>query len=95
MAVTNFIGTYSMSNSTPFKNDREAIFHLLRGSVRRPRKSVTLRPFESPYLTAREAAHYLGMTYGTFRNIATRITRTAHGRYTRTALDSFASKKKK
>jgi excisionase family DNA binding protein len=49
----------------------------------------------SPYLTAREAADYLNVSYGTFRNWATRIKRAKTGRYRREDLDQFASTRRK
>jgi hypothetical protein len=48
-------------------------------------------PVASPYLTARQAAAYLGIAYGTFRNKATRIRKMPQtGRYRREDLDAFA-----
>lgn len=47
-------------------------------------------PIPSPYLTAKEAAAYLNVAYGTFRHIATRIRRCRHGRYHRDDLDAYA-----
>jgi hypothetical protein len=49
----------------------------------------------SPYLTARQAAAYLNVSYGTFRNWATQIKRTKTGRYRKDDLDHFAQNRKK
>lgn len=47
---------------------------------------------ESPYLTAKEAAAYLGIAYSTFRKRATQIKRMPQtGRYRREDLDLWAS----
>lgn len=53
------------------------------------------RPGESPYYTAREAAAYLRIAYGTFRNWATQIKRNNLGRYHRADLDRFANTRKR
>lgn len=50
---------------------------------------------ESPYLTAKEAAAYLRVSYGTFRNWATKIKRHRTGRYRREDLDEFARTRRK
>lgn len=47
------------------------------------------------YMTAKEAADYLNVTYGTFRNWATRIKRSKTGRYRREDLDHFAQNRRK
>jgi len=49
----------------------------------------------SPYLTAKGAAEYLNVGYGTFRNWATKIRRTRTGRYRREDLDNFAQMRRK
>ena len=67
---------------------------LPRGKLRRS-KPIPPAPIDSPFLTAREAAAYLRVSYGTFRNWATQITRTRHGRYRREDLDRFAQRKRK
>ena len=54
------------------------------------------KPPAAAYLTAREAATYLGMSYGAFRNEAKHIRRCAGiNRYTRPALDAFAQTRRK
>jgi hypothetical protein len=50
---------------------------------------------DSPYLTAKQAARYLNVAYGTFRNWAYHIPKTRTGRYTREALDHFAATRKR
>lgn len=50
---------------------------------------------DSPYLTAREAAAYLRVTYGTFRHWAVKITRSKTGRYRREDLDKFAATRRR
>lgn len=50
---------------------------------------------DTPYLTAKEAAAYLNVSYGTFRNWATRIKRSRTGRYRRDDLDHFATTRRK
>mgnify|MGYP001153130515 CR=1 FL=1 len=49
----------------------------------------------SPYLTAEEAAAYLRISYGTFRNHAHKIPKTRHGRYRIADLDKYAAGKRK
>jgi hypothetical protein len=52
-------------------------------------------PTPSPYLTAREAAAYLGIAYSTFRARARHVRRVAQTRrYTSEALDEYAHKSK-
>lgn len=46
------------------------------------------------HLTAKQAAEYLGIAYGTFRKIATQIPRTKNGRYRREDLDKYSRRKK-
>ncbi|OWK46591.1 helix-turn-helix domain-containing protein [Fimbriiglobus ruber] len=53
------------------------------------------RPVDSPYLTAREAATYLNVSYGTFRNWAVQIKRQKTGRYRKEDLDHFAKSRRK
>lgn len=54
--------------------------------------SITERVQPPVYLTSKQAAEYLGIPYGTFRHLATRITRMPGiKRYRREDLDSFAS----
>jgi len=53
-----------------------------------------VKEIDSPYLTGRQAAAYLNIAYGTFRNYATRIRRTRFGRYRREDLDKFAMQKR-
>ena len=50
---------------------------------------------ESPYLTPKEAASYLNIAYGTFRNWAKDIRRQRTGRYRREDLDAFAQRRKR
>ncbi|OWK46594.1 helix-turn-helix domain-containing protein [Fimbriiglobus ruber] len=53
------------------------------------------RPVDSPYLTAREAALYLNVSYGTFRNWATKIKKQKTGRFRKEDLDNFAKTRRK
>ena len=69
--------------------DKELAEEAEAGERPEPPQPVGINP-GAKYLTAREAAAYLGLTYGTFRHKAARIRRTRHGRYTREALDRFA-----
>jgi hypothetical protein len=70
---------------------RNGQVYLLHHPPKPAPKAVSIHP-DAKYLTAKEAAVYLGLTYGTFRHKATKIRRTKHGRYTREALDDFAKR---
>ncbi len=50
---------------------------------------------DSPYLTAKEAAVYLHISYSTFRKLAVHIPRTRTRRYTRDQLDKWATSRRR
>ena len=50
---------------------------------------------DSPYLTAKQAAAYLNVSYGTFRHRAKNIKRTRTGHYRREDLDHFAAHRRR
>ncbi|MCE9560576.1 MAG: helix-turn-helix domain-containing protein [Planctomycetes bacterium] len=93
-------GLEFVSESKPSKGEATGVPRFWEAATTKPRneQGKAKRPepqIESPYLTAKQAAAYLNVQYGTFRNWATQIKKTRTGRYTREALDYFALHRKK
>lgn len=57
-----------------------------------PKKGINS---DAKYLTAKEAAVYLGLPYSTFRKVAVQIKRNSDKRYDREALEAWSARRRR